>query len=162
MRRGGLNHTHASSLLLTRCRVGLARRGNEVRTMQHRIDELNVIALAEQPPRQVRDVRGCGACFFLALSLAIGEVLPHTRVWESVQYCGLIKKIEPQQFSLYSRSHRRARPGAVMPSGAGRTKRGPQGRTRLNLYSECPMMMHDPHSYRGLPNGLSSLLYCIW
>jgi hypothetical protein len=80
VRRGGLNHTHASSLLLTRCRVGLARRGNEVRTMQHRIDELNVIALAEQPPRQVRDVRGCGACFFLALSLAIGEVRPHTRV----------------------------------------------------------------------------------
>ena len=56
-----------------------------------------------------------------------------SKVWESVQYCGLIKKIEPQQFSLYSRSHRRARPGAVMPSGAGRTKRGPQGRTRLNL-----------------------------
>lgn len=71
MRRGRLNHTHASSLLLTRCRVGLAHRGNAIRTMQNRIAELNVIALAEQPPRRVRNVRGAGACFFLALVLAI-------------------------------------------------------------------------------------------
>ena len=85
MRRGGLNHTHASSLLLTR-----------------------------------------SSCISAVISPAKSG-----RVYSTV-VC-TIKKIEPQQFSLYSRSHRRARPGAVMPSGAGRTKRGPQGRTRLNF-----------------------------
>ena len=39
--------------------------------MQDRIAELNMIALAEQPPRRVRNVRGAGACFFHALLLAI-------------------------------------------------------------------------------------------
>ena len=34
--------------------------------MQHRIDELNERARAEQPSRTVQDVQGAGACFFLA------------------------------------------------------------------------------------------------